>query len=62
MFVGGINERTGDTKKGADVLEQEKELMKTSQRDKMVQVLQGHEEFDNWKRDDFLSASWLGFL
>lgn len=42
MFVGGINERTGDTKKGADVLEQEKELMKTSQRDKMIRVLQGH--------------------
>lgn len=42
MFVGGINERTGYTKKGADVLEQEKELMKTSQRDKMIRVLQDH--------------------
>lgn len=42
MSVGGINERPGGTQKGADVLEQEKELMKTSQRDKMIQVWQNH--------------------
>jgi len=32
----------GDTKKGANVLEQEKELMRASQRDKMIWVLQDH--------------------
>lgn len=39
----------GDTKKGANVLEEEEELVKTLQRDKMIWVLQDHKEFNNRK-------------